>query len=65
LQRTPGWDGQYNVFGQVVEGIEVAETISRAPLSKSDHPSLKLSPAGKQIIKDVMVEYREPAGEGE
>lgn len=58
LQRSPEWDGQYNVFGKVIEGIEVAETISRAPLSKSEHPSMKNRPAGKQIIKSITVEYR-------
>jgi cyclophilin family peptidyl-prolyl cis-trans isomerase len=58
LQRTSEWDGQYNVFGKVVEGIEVAEEISRAPLTKSDHPTQKYKPAGKQIIKRVSIEYR-------
>lgn len=58
LQRSPDWDEQYNVFGKVIEGIEVAEEISRSPLAKSDHPSMKNRPAGKQIIKSVSVEYK-------
>ena len=58
LKKSPEWDGQYNVFGRVIEGIEVVEAISRAPLSKSDHPSMKNRPAGKQLIKSVSVEYR-------
>ena len=31
LKRKPEWDGKYNIFGEVLEGIEVAETISKAP----------------------------------
>jgi cyclophilin family peptidyl-prolyl cis-trans isomerase len=58
LKPSPEWDGQYNVFGRVIEGIEVAEEISRSPLSKSDQPSMKNRPAGKQIINRISVEYR-------
>jgi peptidyl-prolyl cis-trans isomerase B (cyclophilin B) len=58
LKDSPEWNGQYNAFGRVVEGIEVADEISRAPLSKRDHPSMKNRPAGKQIIKRVRIEYR-------
>jgi len=59
LKRAPDWDGKYNVFGQVVEGIEIADEISNAPLSKDSHPSMKNRPAGKQIIKKIRIEYRE------
>jgi peptidyl-prolyl cis-trans isomerase B (cyclophilin B) len=58
LKRTPDWDGKYNVFGKVVEGIDVAEKISRAPLTKQEHPALKYRPAGRQIIKTIRIEYR-------
>jgi len=58
LKKSSEWNGQYNVFGKVIEGIEVVEAISRAPLSKSEHPSMKSRPAGKQVIKSVSVEYR-------
>lgn len=58
LKRSKDWDGQYNAFGEVTEGIEIAEAISRSPLSKTDHPSMKNRPAGKQIIKRVRIEYR-------
>jgi cyclophilin family peptidyl-prolyl cis-trans isomerase len=58
LKRSPEWDGQYNVFGKVLEGLEVATAISQVPLSKSDHPSMKNRPAGKMVIKRVSVEYR-------
>ena len=58
LKRAPDWDGQYNVFGRVVEGIEVAETISRVSLSGDSHPSMKNRPAGRQVIKKIRIEYR-------
>ncbi|UCF37370.1 MAG: peptidylprolyl isomerase [Acidobacteriota bacterium] len=58
LKRAPSWDGQYNAFGRVIEGIEVAEEIADAPLSKDTHPSMKNRPAGKQTIKRIRVEYR-------
>jgi cyclophilin family peptidyl-prolyl cis-trans isomerase len=58
LRRVPEWDGEYAVFGKVIEGIEVAQKISRSPLSKSTHPNLKNRPAGKQLIKSIRVEYR-------
>lgn len=63
LRRTPQWDGKYNVFGRVVEGIEVAEAISRAPLSQDPHPAMKYRPAGKQLIKRITIEYRQPSAE--
>ncbi len=59
LKRTPDWDGKYNVFGKVVDGIDVAEAISRAPLTKQQHPALKYRPAGRQIIKAIRIEYRQ------
>lgn len=58
LKRTPDWDGQYNVFGEVVEGIEVAEQISSVSLSEDSHPSMKNRPAGRQVIKKIRIEYR-------
>jgi cyclophilin family peptidyl-prolyl cis-trans isomerase len=62
LTRTPEWDGEYNVFGRVAEGIEVAEAISEATLTTRDHPQLKYSPARKQVIRRVTIEYRPEAG---
>lgn len=59
LRRTPEWDGQYNAFGRVVEGIEVAETISRVPLTTDPHPLMKNRPAGKQFLNKVRIEYRQ------
>jgi len=59
LRRIPEWDGKYTAFGKVLEGIETVEKISNAPLSKSTNPTMKLRPAGKQLIKSVRIEYRE------
>lgn len=56
LKRKPEWDGKYNIFGDVIEGIEVAEAISKAPRSK--HPKLLDQPAAKQIIKGIRIERR-------
>lgn len=58
LDRTEQWDGQYNVFGEVTKGIDIAEKISEAPLTKSSHPALKNRPAGKQIIERIRIDYR-------
>ncbi len=56
LERVSQWDGEYTVFGRVVEGIEVAERISNTPRSKD--PRLKQRPATAMWIKKVKVEYR-------
>jgi len=56
LQRTPNWDGQYTIFGEVVEGLDVAEKISKAPLSKN--PRLRNWPVENIRIKSARVEYR-------
>jgi cyclophilin family peptidyl-prolyl cis-trans isomerase len=58
LKRTAAWDGQYTVFGKVVEGIDVVEKISRSPVSKD--PRLRNMPTGKQVMQSVAIEYREP-----
>lgn len=35
----PAWDGQYSVFGKVIEGMNVVDTIVRAPLAPgTDRP---------------------------
>ena len=31
LERNPGWDGQYTVFGEVISGLDVVEAISEVP----------------------------------
>ena len=56
LARTPHWDGQYTIFGEVVAGLDVAEKISKAPLSKN--PRLRNWPVENIRIKSARVEYR-------
>jgi cyclophilin family peptidyl-prolyl cis-trans isomerase len=59
LQRAAAWDGQYTVFGKVVEGIEAAEQISRSPVSQD--PRLRNMPTARQVMKSVAIAYREAA----
>ena len=35
LERNPGWDGQYTVFGEVIDGLDVVEKISQQPSDPS------------------------------
>jgi len=58
LKRKTEWDGKYNIFGEVLEGIEVAETISHAPRVRNN-PRLADHPAAKQIIRRIEIERRE------
>ncbi len=36
---TPHLDGQYTVFGRVVEGLETVEAIQRVPTDSLDRPA--------------------------
>ncbi len=63
LERSPEWDGDYTIFGEVVEGIEVAEEISRIPLSKDVRLSSR--PAVAIRIKRIVIEHREVLEEAE
>ncbi len=56
LKRIAGWDGDYTVFGEVTEGIEVAEKISNSPRSKT--PRLEERPTATLWIRKVDIEYR-------
>jgi peptidyl-prolyl cis-trans isomerase B (cyclophilin B) len=56
LKRTSHWDNQYTIFGQVTEGLEVAERISKAKLSKD--PRLRSWPIENIRIKMARIEYR-------
>jgi cyclophilin family peptidyl-prolyl cis-trans isomerase len=58
LRRKKEWDGKYNIFGEVIEGIEVAEAIGASPIVKNDR-KLDNHPTGKMTIKRMKVEYRE------
>ena len=63
LERSPEWDGDYTLFGEVVEGLEVVDEISRTPLSKDER--LKSRPAVAIRIKKIVIEYREVVAEAE
>ena len=63
LERSPEWDGDYTIFGEVVEGMEVAEEISRIPLSKDER--LRSRPAVAIRIKRMVIEHREVVEETE
>lgn len=56
LKKMPELDGKYTVFGEVVEGLEVLETISRQSVDTNDNPrqrfeirSVKIVPAEKAL----------------
>ncbi len=40
LQPMPSLDGDYTVFGEVTEGLEFVETISRLPADSNDAPTV-------------------------
>ncbi len=64
LKRKKEWDGKYNIFGQVIEGIEVADAIATVPTIKKDS-KLANRPSAKQTIKGMRLEYREFPPEAE
>lgn len=63
LERSPEWDGDYTIFGEVIEGLEVAEEISRTPLSKDERLSGR--PVVATRIKQIVIEPREVVEETE
>lgn len=56
LERSPEWDGDYTIFGKVVEGLDVADQISRIPLSNDVR--LRGRPAVSIRIRRIMIEFR-------
>lgn len=50
LRPNPGWNGQYTVFGEVIEGIEVVDKIANQP---TDPRQNLLS---KAVIKKVTIQ---------
>ena len=55
LVPMPKLDGQYTVFGTVLEGLEVLEEISKAPTNSNDFPLPKIR------IKSIVLAPRETA----
>jgi cyclophilin family peptidyl-prolyl cis-trans isomerase len=58
LARNPGWDSQYTAFAEVVEGLSVADGISRAQTNPKAVPQLHERPIREQLIKSVRIERR-------
>ncbi len=57
LKRIEGWDGEYTIFGKVVDGIEVIEKMANSPRSKDAR--LKERPTAKLTIRRIKIEYRD------
>lgn len=55
-QRYPGtpWlDGQYTVFGEIIEGLEVVEAIQAMPTDKNDRPQEDVKIIKATVVKGV------------
>jgi peptidyl-prolyl cis-trans isomerase B (cyclophilin B) len=52
LQRYPSWDGEYTIFGKVIDGMNNAFTISGVPKKQGE------TPAEKVIIKSITFEAK-------
>lgn len=59
-------DGSYSVFGQVVSGLEVLESISRVPVDSNDAPLARIEVKSIRVIdqKGPLLVMRETAGAG-
>lgn len=59
VEAAPHLDGQYAAFGQLIEGIEVAEEIVNTPRDRRDRP--KTEQKMKKVTVDTFgVEFEEP-----
>lgn len=63
LRRMPQWDGQYAVFGEVVEGLDLADQISRARTHTED-ARYKNFPLAKQLIRSIQIVKKSGSGAG-
>ena len=52
LKPLPKLDGQYTVFGEVLEGLDVLDFISNQPTNSNDFPLQKI------VIKSIVIEPR-------
>ena len=53
LKRMREWDGEYTVFGEVTDGLEVADKISKSKLA----PNTRDHPAAVIWVRDIRVEW--------
>jgi cyclophilin family peptidyl-prolyl cis-trans isomerase len=59
LKRVPPFDGNYTVFGRVIEGMNNADVIANAPTESSDPEAPGASrPAEKIVIKSITLQPR-------
>ena len=52
LKPMPKLDGQYTVFGEILEGLDVLDYISNQPTNSNDFPLPKI------VIKSIVIEPR-------
>ncbi len=52
LQPIPKLDGDYTVFGEIIEGLDVLDAISNSPTNSNDFPLDKI------VIKSISIEPR-------
>ena len=50
---TPHLDGQYTVFGEVTEGLDVVERIQKADTDDFDRPFLDIRILRATVTKDI------------
>ena len=50
---TPHLDGQYTVFGEVVEGLDVVEKIQQAECDRNDRPLKDIRIIKATVTKDL------------
>jgi cyclophilin family peptidyl-prolyl cis-trans isomerase len=53
LQRVPGWDAEYTVFGKVIEGMNNADIMAGSPTRpRSENPEVKI------VMKSITLQPR-------
>ena len=54
---SPHLDGQYTVFGQVLDGLDVVERIQRQPVDANDRPLVDVRIRKATILKQGCLYY--------
>jgi peptidyl-prolyl cis-trans isomerase B (cyclophilin B) len=57
---TPHLDGQYTVFGEVLEGMDVVERIQQMPTDRYNRPLTDVRILRATIVKDPFAPKEEP-----
>lgn len=58
---TPHLDGQYTVFGEVVEGMDIVDTIQQAKTDKNDRPLEDIRILNATVVKDIPLQPKPKA----